>query len=525
MIQPYGGKLINLFSESKEQEELSRRARCAPSIQLSPRSVCDLQLMAAGAFSPLDRFMGSEDYRSVISTMRLENGALFSIPITLNVELGPETKMGSEIALRNLKGEPVALMTVEEIFAWDPAIEALNVYGTTDDQYAIVAEMYFWNRTCISGPLKVLRPPTIPWRADLCSTPAETRSRLAFPEVTSVVAFQILKEMQWDEETICKQILQAKGRGLLQIIGGRPEVGDVDCHRFIHRCQALGKRVSVDPPIVVSLLSWLNRRAGVRETILQAILARNFGATHLAIESLDRSSTSIGLEQHGHLRALSEEVGVELVPFDAGAEASPENRKRISDGVCASKGLGVCVWLTGYSGSGKSTIADLLAGMLASHERQSTVLDGDIVRAHLSKGLGYSRDDRNANVLKIGYVAREIVRHHGIAICAVISPYSVARNFVRNLIGRDRFVLVFVDAGLSVCESRDPKGLYAKARRGEVKGFTGIDDRYEPPRDPDLTLSDRETAVENAKIIFDHLVDLGIVSPLTANSTKVEATP
>jgi len=238
----------------------------------------------------------------------------------------------------------------------------------------------------------------------------------------------------------------------------------------------------------------------------------------LAIEDADPSSCSTVAEQRSLQNALSKEVGVELVPCDPRTHSSSENRKVHPPGDSGRQELGGCVWLTGFSGSGKSTVAEILAEMLAAQGRQTTILDGDIVRAHLSKGLGYSREDRNRNVLKIGYVAAEIVRHHGIAICAVVSPYSVARNFVRNMIGKDQFVLVFMDTPLPVCESRDPKGFYAKARRGEITGFTGIDDLYEPPRDPDITLSDRETAAENAKIIFDYLVRRGIVSRSAANA-------
>jgi sulfate adenylyltransferase len=511
MIQPYGGKLIDLFSGRDEQDELSRRAQLAPSIQLSPRSICDLQLMAVGAFSPLDRFMGIADYRSVLSAMRMTNGALFPIPITLNVELGRDVRIGRDVVLRNLKGTPMALMTIEEIFEWDPTVEAQSVYGTTDDRYPIVAEMYFWNRTCISGPIKALRLPGPAGYADLHHSPAEIRSRPALPGEQSIIAFQISKESQWSEESICKLISRLKGRGLLQLVSGQPEIGDVSYYNFIHRYKDFATRPSNDPQIVVSLLPWLKRTSGVRETILRAIIGRNYGATHLAIEDADPSSYSTVVEQRSLQNALSKEVGVELVLCDLRAHSSSENRKVQPSGDSRRQESGGCVWFTGFSGSGKSTIAEILAEMLAAQGRQTTILDGDIVRAHLSKGLGYSREDRNRNVLKIGYVAAEIVRHHGIAICAVISPYSVARNFVRNMIGKDQFVLVFMDTPLPVCESRDPKGFYAKARRGEITGFTGIDDLYEPPRDPDITLSDRETAAENAKIIFDYLVRRGIV--------------
>lgn len=154
-----------------------------------------------------------------------------------------------------------------------------------------------------------------------------------------------------------------------------------------------------------------------------------------------------------------------------------------------SASAGCCVWLTGLSGAGKSTIANLLAGRVMARGRPVTLLDGDAVRTHLSKGLGFSREDRDANVLRIGFVASEVVRHNGIVICAVVSPYEEARNQVREMVGADRFVLVHVATPIEVCERRDPKGLYVKARRGDIKGFTGVDDPYEPPRSPEIVLT------------------------------------
>ena len=169
-------------------------------------------------------------------------------------------------------------------------------------------------------------------------------------------------------------------------------------------------------------------------------------------------------------------------------------------------GRGVCVWLTGLSAAGKSTIAELLTALLIEHGRRVTLLDGDVVRTHLSKGLGFSKEDRDANILRIGFVASEIVRHGGVAVCAAISPYAATRNDVRNMVGSDRFIEVFVNTPLPVCEERDPKGLYAKARRGQLTGFTGIDDPYEPPQNPELILDTvNHTAEEDACLILRSL--------------------
>jgi sulfate adenylyltransferase len=176
---------------------------------------------------------------------------------------------------------------------------------------------------------------------------------------------------------------------------------------------------------------------------------------------------------------------------------------------------GVCVWFTGLSGAGKSTIAEILTSLLLERGRQVTVLDGDVVRTHLSRGLGFSREDRDTNILRIGFVASEVVRHHGSVICAAISPYRAARNENRALIGDEHFIEVFVDTPLDVCEERDTKGMYAKARRGEIKGFTGIDDPYEAPIDPEIVLKTVETTPEeNARRIIDYLEGRGFLRPV-----------
>jgi sulfate adenylyltransferase len=177
---------------------------------------------------------------------------------------------------------------------------------------------------------------------------------------------------------------------------------------------------------------------------------------------------------------------------------------------------GVCIWFTGLSGAGKSTTAEVLTVLLLEHGRQVTVLDGDVVRTHLSQGLGFSKEDRDTNIRRIGFVAAEIVRHGGVVICAAVSPYRATRNDVRTLVGTDHFVEVFVDTPLVVCEARDTKGMYAKARRGEIKDFTGIDDPYEAPDNPEIVLETvTHTPEDNARLILQHLLQQGFVRAQT----------
>jgi sulfate adenylyltransferase len=185
---------------------------------------------------------------------------------------------------------------------------------------------------------------------------------------------------------------------------------------------------------------------------------------------------------------------------------------------------GACIWFTGLSGAGKSTTAEVLTVLLLEHGRQVTVLDGDVVRTHLSKGLGFSKDDRDVNIRRIGYVASEIVRHGGLVICAAVSPYRATRNDVRGMLAPGHFVEVFVDTPLDVCEARDVKGMYAKARRGEIKDFTGIDDPYEPPLNPELTLDTvAHSPEQNARLILAYLIQNGLVRAASVDTNAAAA--
>jgi sulfate adenylyltransferase len=304
------------------------------------------------------------------------------------------------------------------------------------------------------------------------------------------------------------------------------------------------------------------RLAGPREALWHALIRRNYGANHLIVgrDHAGPGSDSKGNPIYGPYEAqemvekYSEEIGVKMIPFrmlvylpeedryeevtnvpEGAATASisgtqvreeylnngkqlpdwftrPEVAEILRESYPIRHKQGVCIWFTGLSGAGKSTIAEVLTVLLQEHARQVTLLDGDVVRTHLSKGLGFSKEDRDVNIRRIGYVASEIVRHGGIAVCAAVSPYRATRNDVRNLVGKDHYVEVFVDTPLEVCEQRDTKGLYARARRGEIKNFTGVDDPYEPPRHPEIRL-DTVTFLpeENAISILDYLQEKGFV--------------
>ncbi|MFN8529083.1 MAG: bifunctional sulfate adenylyltransferase/adenylylsulfate kinase [Anaerolineae bacterium] len=563
LIPPYGGTLIDLLVAPSQVEEVRAHASHLRSIQLSQRSVCDLELLATGAFSPLDRFMGKADYQRVLDEMRLANGALFSIPITLPVDASADLHLGDQVALRTPKNDLLAVMTVEEIFPWNLEEEALKVYGTLDTRHPIVAEMHRWGKLYVSGPLKVLQLPRHYDFAPLRLTPAQVREHLEGTGHRNIVAFQTRNPLHRVHEELTKRaIREIDGVLLLHPSVGMTKPGDVDHYTRVRAYKALTENYYDQDRVVLSLLQLAMRMGGPREAVWHAIIRRNHGANHFIVgrDHAGPGKDSNGKDFYGPYDAqelvasVADELGIKMVPFKeliylpdedryeeegkipagtrvakiSGTQVREDylNKGRLlpdwftrplvaevlADSYPARHKQGVCVWFTGLSGAGKSTIADILTTLLLEHGRQLTVLDGDVVRTHLSKGLGFNREDRDTNIRRIGFVAAEIVRHGGVALCAAISPYRATRADVRNMVGGDQFVEVFVDTPLEVCEQRDVKGLYAKARRGELKEFTGIDDPYEAPLNPELTLNTVEnTPEENAHAILNYLAEQGFV--------------
>ena len=563
LIAPYGGELINLVVQGDEHEELTHRASELDSLQLSARSLCDLELLATGAFSPLDRFMGKADYTRVINEMRLQNGTLFPIPITLPVADIAGVRAGEEIALRSPKNDLLAIMKVEEIFEWNAQEEARLVLGTEDARHPLVSEMSSWGRYYISGPLKVLNLPIHYDFTDLRNTPGQVRAALTKLGSANVVAFQTRNPIHRAHEELTKRAAaQIGGSLLIHPVVGMTKPGDVDHYTRVRAYRALVERYYDKSKTVLSLLPLAMRMAGPREALWHAIIRRNHGANHFIV---GRDHAGPGKDSSGRpfygpydaqelLQKFETDIGVKMVPFQEIVYLPDQDRfeeqHRVPEGtrVATLSGTqvrddylsngrslpewftrpetaailstislprhqqGFCLWFTGLSGAGKSTIAEILAILLMEHGRQVTVLDGDVVRTHLSKGLGFSKEDRDTNILRIGFVAAEIVRHHGVVLCAAVSPYRAARNENRALIGENRFIEIFVDTPLELCEQRDIKGMYAKARRGEIKGFTGIDDPYEEPLNPEIRIDTASCPPEaNARQIIRYLIERGFL--------------
>ena len=572
LINPYGGELVNLVKTGAAREALIEQANHLPDVRLSQRSLHDLELLAVGAFSPLDRFMGKVDYEQVIEELRLANGTLFPIPITLTVKKEELPGKTEQVVLRDVRNNAFAIMDVEEVYGWDPQVEAQKVLGTADPRHPLVSEMIRWGDLCVSGRLQVFDLPSYSDFMELRRTPSEVREYLETMGHPNVVAFQTRNPMHRIHEELTKRAAERiNGSLLIHPVVGMTKPGDVDHYTRVRVYRTLVENYYDQGNTLLSLLPLAMRMAGPREAVWHAIIRRNYGSNHFIV---GRDHAGPGKDASGRpfygpydaqelLAEYQDEIGVKMIPFkelvyleeqeryvEQGQE--PKNAKvlalsgtQIREDYLA-KGhylpewftrreiseillemypprhkQGFCLWFTGLSGAGKSTTGQILTSLLMERGRQVTVLDGDVVRTHLSKGLGFNREDRDTNILRIGFVAGEIVRQHGAVICAAISPYRAARNECRKMVGEEQFIEIFVDTPIEVCEERDSKGLYAKARRGEITGFTGVDDPYEEPRDPEITLDTVSfTPEQNARKIIDYLEQRGLVLPPVGNGAK-----
>jgi sulfate adenylyltransferase len=552
LVAPHGGVLRELYLPASEAENLKHHSATLLQWTLNQRQLCDLELLLNGGFSPLQGFLGRADYDRVVAEMRLADGTLWPIPITLDVDEAFAAKLpeNGQISLNDIQGTPLAVLTVEDVYFPDRIAEARAVFGTTDRTHPGVAELLdHTGPVYLGGKLQGIQPPAHYDFTTLRQTPRQLRHWFRQRGWHRIVAFQTRNPMhRAHRELTLRAAEQVGAKLLIQPSVGRTKPGDVDHYTRVRCYRALLEHYPKDHA-TLSLLPLAMRMGGPREALWHAIIRKNYGASHFIV---GRDHAGPGKDSQGKpfydpyaaqqlLAEHQEELGIQVVPFPAMVYAAnrdvylpqtevdaqddirdisgTELRRRLHQGEPipewftfpevvkilrerhpANAQQGFALFFTGLSGSGKSTIAQaVLARLLETSSRPVTVLDGDEVRRHLSKGLGFSREDRNANITRIGYVASEVVRHGGIAICAPIAPYAEARTEARQLVqSHGTFVEIHVSTPLEVCEARDRKGLYAAARAGKIKGFTGIDDPYETPASPELRIDSSTMAVASA---------------------------
>ena len=569
LIAPHGGTLVNLLGDEPRRLQLRQASRSWPSWDLTARQMCDLELLMNGGFSPLTGFMGRDDYESVCRTMRLQNGLLWPMPITLDVspEFGKTLTPGDTIALRDPEGVMIAALAVDDVWTPDREAEAVAVFGTASSEHPGVAALLGHNRTVyVGGRVEGLQLPLHYDYPSLRATPAELRDEFARRGWTRIVAFQTRNPMHRAHQELTRRAAdEVDARLLIHPVVGMTKPGDVDHYTRVRCYRAV---LSTYPPdqAHLALLPLAMRMAGPREAVWHAIIRKNHGCTHLIVgrDHAGPGRDSAGTPFYGPydaqelLRQHEKELGVGMVPFrqmvyavdydryfpeDAVPEGAKvldisgtELRRRLASGgeipswftypavVTELRSThpprsaqGMTVFFTGLSGSGKSTIANaLLVKLLERGSRPVTLLDGDLVRKHLSSELGFSKEHRDINIRRIGYVASEVTKNGGIALCAPIAPYDQVRKEVRRMIEPlGAFILVFVATPLEVCEARDRKGLYAKARAGILQQFTGISDPYEEPVDATLTIQTTELSPgQAADRIIGLLEEEGYLAPV-----------
>jgi sulfate adenylyltransferase len=560
LTTPHGGKLKELLVSTPEADELYREALRLPSWDLTIRQVCDVELLLNGGFSPLDGFLGQGDYDQVCREMRLASGTLWPIPITLDVgeEFAKEATRGARIALRHPEGMVLALLTVTDVWRPDRELEARCVFGTNDEAHPGVFQLNHQTHPVrLGGPLQGLElPPHHSFQA-FRHTPRELRSEFQKLGWKKIVGFQTRNPMHRAHAELVKRAARDEEACLLiHPSVGQTRPGDVDYYSRA-RCYKAILRHFPESQTMLSLLPLAMRMAGPREALWHALIRKNYGCSHFIVgrDHAGPGNDSSGKPFHGPYEAQElakkheDALGIRVLPFEemayvedraeymAASEIPPgarvlsisgtELRRRLRDGLELPGWFsypevvaelrrsfppraqqGFTVFFTGLSGAGKSTVAQvLLAKLLEVGTRPVTLLDGDIVRKNLSSELGFSKKDRDLNVSRIGFVASEITKNRGVALCAPIAPYTATRRLVRETISQyGGFIEVFVDTPIEVCEARDRKGLYAKARAGLLKGFTGIDDPYERPANPEVVIdTSKWTAEEAAQVILLHL--------------------
>ncbi len=568
VVRPHGGELVDRFVSQADEGALKARAATLPRLVLDAREQADLELIATGAVSPIRGFLGEADYTRVVADLRLADGTVWPLPLTLAVDDEARAQLGDAAALYDSDGRLRGVIDIAEIYQRDPLVESEGVYGTTDESHPGVAYLLQRPRWLVGGDVTALPLPSDLPFAQYRFTPRELRAKIAARGWQRIAGFQTRNPIHRAHEHLTKLALEVADGLVIHPLVGETTQDDVPAATRFRAYEALVAKYYPKDRTLLAAFPAAMRYAGPREAIFHALVRKNYGITHLIVgrdhagvgkfygpydaqKIFDRFTfdelgvSPLKLEPTFFCRACEALASTRTCPHDASTRVElsgtrvreilreggtlpheftrPEVaevlreyyggvRKVTSD--AAPPTPGAIIWFTGLSGAGKSTLAQAVREKLEESWRVE-ILDGDEIRTHLSKGLGFSKEDRDTNVRRIGLVARLLARNGVLAITAAISPYRDTRDEIRALASRDGipFVEIFAEAEISALAERDVKGLYKKALAGELAHFTGVSDPYEPPVSPDVVVrSDRETVDESRDRILAVLEARGLLS-------------
>jgi len=566
MIDPHGNTLVSFHLSKGELQEYSELSNTISSLTLSLKQQCDLEMISNGAFSPLLTFNNQKDYEEILLNNKLLNGAIWPIPIVLDV---PDNFLkaldkNEHISLRNAEGFLLAILKVKEFWSPNKKDEANSVFKTIDQNHPGVDYLFnHTNSNYISGELVPIQSNKYFDFTHLRKSPQAVRDLFRSNHWKDVIAFQTRNPMHRAHFELTRLAMeQHNAQLLIHPVIGISKPGDIDHFTRVKCYQHIMKYYPEDS-VELSLINLAMRMAGPKEALWHAIIRKNYGCNHIII---GRDHAGPGVDAEGRpyyqpydaqefISQYQEELEIKMIPFQemvfaknkktylpldeikkdeqierlSGTQFKELLKQRIEIPSWYSfpevihelrrrypklHNQGLTVFFTGLSGAGKSTLANaLMYKLMEMEDRPITLLDGDVVRQHLSSELGFSKEDRDIHVKRIGYVASEITKHGGVAICAPIAPYSNTRRIVRNMIDDvGSFVEIHVSTPLSVCEERDVKGLYKRARAGKILEFTGVSDPYEEPQNPEIIIDTTEISVEESSaIILDKLLSMKLL--------------